>query len=92
MSPARAVRPRPRRWSPSCPRPARTSAGLWAENELRTHGVVHKRIVRPGIGELVLESSAFSVDGSDGLSMVVFLPTNVATARGIEQLVRALPG
>jgi hypothetical protein len=64
---------------------------LWAENELRSHGVAHKRIVRPGVGELAFESSAFSVDGSDGLSMVVFRPADDATARGIEQLIRALP-
>jgi hypothetical protein len=64
---------------------------LWAEHELRTHGVMLKLLVRPGVGEILLESSAFSVDGGDYLRMTVYLPANAASARGIEELVRCLP-
>jgi transcriptional regulator with XRE-family HTH domain len=64
---------------------------LWAEHELRTHGVMLKLLVRPGVGEILLESSAFSVDGGDYLRMTVYLPANAASARGIDELVRCLP-
>ncbi|NOK15598.1 helix-turn-helix domain-containing protein [Corallococcus carmarthensis] len=62
---------------------------LWAENELSTHGVKVRRIVRPDVGELVFETSVFSVDDSDGLSMLVLSPADDASARGVEQLIRA---
>ena len=64
---------------------------LWAENDLRTHGVKHRRLVRPDVGELVFETSVFSVDDSDGLSMFVFSPADDATARGVERMIRELP-
>jgi hypothetical protein len=63
---------------------------LWAEHELHTHGVRHGRLVRPHVGELVFETSFFSVDDGDGLSMVVPTPVDDASARGIEQLIREL--
>ncbi|WP_093525953.1 helix-turn-helix transcriptional regulator [Stigmatella erecta] len=63
---------------------------LWAENELRTHGVRYRRLVRPNVGELVFETSVFSVDDSDGLSMFVLSPVDDASARGVEQLIREL--
>jgi transcriptional regulator with XRE-family HTH domain len=62
---------------------------LWAEGEIRTHGVTQKRLVRPGVGELVLETSLFHCDGHDGLSMFVFSPANDDTARAIAALVHA---
>ncbi|WP_437568692.1 hypothetical protein [Sorangium sp. So ce542] len=40
------------------------------------------------VGEIVLESSVFRVEGSDGLSMFVFSPADEASARGVAQLVR----
>ena len=61
---------------------------LWDEGEIRTHGGFQKRLVRPDVGEIVLESSVFYVDGSGGLSMFVFSPTNEASARAIAQLVQ----
>ncbi len=60
----------------------------WSENDLRVHGVTHKLIVRPGVGELLLESSAFSVEGSEHLRMVIYLPANEASARGVAQLLK----
>ncbi|WP_434388711.1 helix-turn-helix transcriptional regulator [Melittangium boletus] len=65
---------------------------LWAENELATHGVKIRRLFRPGVGELRLETSMFSVDDSDGLSLLVLTPADDASARGIERLLRELAG
>ncbi len=59
---------------------------LWAENELRSNGVGRKRIQHPVAGPLTLEYSAFSVDGANGLTMVVFTPTSPAEALAIASL------
>lgn len=59
---------------------------LWAENEVRSHWVGHKRFEHPLAGPLSLETSAFAVDGADGLSMIVFTPDTPAGARAIEML------
>ncbi|MCP3064064.1 helix-turn-helix transcriptional regulator [Myxococcus sp. K38C18041901] len=61
---------------------------LWAENELHTHGVRSRRLVRPDVGELRFEASMFTVDDSDGLSLVVLSPVDDASARAVEQLLR----
>ncbi|MBU8894605.1 transcriptional regulator [Corallococcus sp. H22C18031201] len=61
---------------------------LWAEGELRSHGGFQKRIVRPEVGEIVLDSSVFKLEGSDGLSMFVFSPANEASARAIATLMQ----
>lgn len=60
---------------------------LWAEGEIRSQGGFQKRIVRPGVGEIVLESSVLHIEGSDGLSMLVLSPTNDASARALTHLV-----
>ncbi|MCY1043896.1 helix-turn-helix transcriptional regulator [Corallococcus sp. bb12-1] len=59
---------------------------LWAENEMRSHGVGLKRIHHPIAGPLTLEYSAFSVDNGNGLSMVVFTPASPADVRAIDLL------
>ncbi len=59
---------------------------LWAENDVRSHWVGLKRLQHPVAGPLTLETSAFAVDGADGLSMVVFTPASPADARAIELL------
>jgi len=64
---------------------------LWAENELRSHAVAIKRIRHPLAGPLTLECSAFSVDGADGLGMVVYTPATPADARAIERLLSGGP-
>jgi hypothetical protein len=61
---------------------------LWDEDEIRSHGKFQKQLVRPNVGEIVLESSVFYVDGSEGLSMFVWSPANEASARAIAQLVQ----
>ena len=59
---------------------------LWAENEMRSHGVGLKRLLHTLAGPLTLEYSAFSVDSGDGLSMIVYTPTSPADARAIALL------
>jgi len=59
---------------------------LWAENEMRSHGVGLKRIQHPLAGPLTLEYSAFSVDSGDGLSMIVYTPASPADVRAIALL------
>ncbi|MFT3700069.1 MAG: helix-turn-helix transcriptional regulator [Kofleriaceae bacterium] len=61
---------------------------LWAEGEIRSHSRVQKRIIRPPVGEIVLESTVFPIEGSDGLAMFVFAPADEASARAVERLVR----
>jgi len=61
---------------------------LWDEGEIRSHGKLQKQLVRPEVGEMVLESSVFHVDGSDGLSMFVWSPVNEVSARAITELVQ----
>jgi len=60
---------------------------LWDEGEIRTHGGFRKQLVRPGVGEIVLESSVFHVEGGGGLSMFVLSPADEASARAVAQLV-----
>ncbi|MCA9628288.1 MAG: helix-turn-helix domain-containing protein [Myxococcales bacterium] len=59
---------------------------LWEAGEVRPHGALRKRLMRTGIGELVLESSVFLIDGSEGLSMFVWTPVNEASSDGLSQL------
>ena len=59
---------------------------LWAEHEMRSNGVGLKRRQHPVAGPLTLEYLAFSVDGADGLMMVVFTPTSAADALAIASL------
>jgi transcriptional regulator with XRE-family HTH domain len=61
---------------------------LWAENEMRRQGVGLKRLLHPLAGLLTLEYSTFSVDGEDGLSMIVFTPASPADAQAIASLLR----
>jgi transcriptional regulator with XRE-family HTH domain len=59
---------------------------FWAENDVRSHGVGLKRIVHRTAGMLHFEFSAFSVDGGDGLSMIVYTPARPADVRAVEAL------
>jgi transcriptional regulator with XRE-family HTH domain len=62
---------------------------LWAENDVRAHWVGRKRLQHHLAGPLELETSAFAVEGSDGLTMVVFVPATPADVRAIEGLLAA---
>ncbi|HEY2708769.1 MAG TPA: helix-turn-helix transcriptional regulator [Caulobacteraceae bacterium] len=59
---------------------------LWAETGMRSHAVALKRLTHPVAGPLELETSAFAVDGAEGLRMIVFTPNRPADARAIATL------
>jgi transcriptional regulator with XRE-family HTH domain len=61
---------------------------LWAENELRSHGVGRKRLKHPTAGWLTLDYSALSVDGANGLGLVVYTAATPEDARAIERLLQ----
>ncbi|WP_322044606.1 helix-turn-helix transcriptional regulator [Paraburkholderia sp. J67] len=60
---------------------------IWAESEVRRHGIGTKRLVHSEAGPLALSYSSFGVDGSNGLSMIVFSPATAHDARAIETLI-----
>jgi transcriptional regulator with XRE-family HTH domain len=64
---------------------------LWADNDVYSHGVATKRILHPRAGVLALETSAFAVEGADGLSMIVFMPATPADAEAIASLLSREP-
>lgn len=57
---------------------------LYADMEVRSHGVGVKRLTHPEAGLLTFEYSAFAVDGADGLTMIVFTPASSADAQRVE--------
>jgi transcriptional regulator with XRE-family HTH domain len=59
---------------------------LWAENEVGGHGVGLKRFDNPLVGSFNLEYSAFSVAGSEGLTMIVFTPATAADRQAVDAL------
>lgn len=62
---------------------------FWAENDVGAHGGGAKRLRHPMLGELVLEYSAFAVDGRPDLGMVVYNPVSREDADRIRALVAA---
>ncbi len=61
---------------------------FWAENETRSHGPVTKRMTHPIAGPLDMHTSAFAVDGAEGLTMIVFVPATPADAAAIAGLLK----
>jgi hypothetical protein len=66
---------------------------LWAENEVRSHGVGRKQFRHPDLGSLNLEITGFSVEAAEGLTMLVFSPASPADAEVLADLIarRATP-
>ena len=62
-------------------------AALWRDNDVHSHGEGAKRLHHPILGPIVLEYSAFAVDGRPDLSMVVYNPATSADADLIRSLV-----
>lgn len=62
---------------------------IWAEGEVRPHGEGHKTIIHPEAGRLMLEYSAFAVDGRPDLALVVFNPAAEADRAKVRQLIAA---
>lgn len=60
---------------------------LWHAGDLGAHAGFHKRLVRPGVGEIVLAASVLQVEGSDGLAMLVLSPVDEASARAVAALI-----
>ena len=59
---------------------------LWAENDVLTHWVGRKLFDHPVVGSFTLETSAYSVDGAEGLTMVLFTPLGAADAEALGRL------
>ncbi len=65
---------------------------LWADTDGRSHGTGFKRILHPEVGLITMEYSAFAVDGSEGLTMIVFNPASPDDARRVGAMVAAASG
>ncbi|HVM99182.1 MAG TPA: helix-turn-helix transcriptional regulator [Caulobacteraceae bacterium] len=60
---------------------------MWRDNDLPgAHGEAVKRVRHPVFGELVLEVSAFAVDGRTDLSLLIYNPVTPADAERIASL------
>ena len=59
---------------------------MWAENDVSTHWVGQKHFAHPVVGPITLETSAYSVGGADGLTMVLFTPLSEDDARAMGRL------
>jgi len=58
----------------------------WGANEMQGLASAVKRIRHPIAGALTLEHSTFSVEGGNGLNMIVFTPASPADAQAIASL------
>jgi transcriptional regulator with XRE-family HTH domain len=59
---------------------------LWAENDVATYWVGQKHFQHPVVGPFTLETSAYSVAGAEGLTMVLFTPASTEDARAMGRL------
>ncbi|MDB5740554.1 MAG: putative DNA-binding protein [Alphaproteobacteria bacterium] len=66
-------------------------AAMWRDNDVQVHGDGRKTLHHPIAGPLVVEFSAFAVDGRPDLSMVVYNPATPADAQKVRTLVREMP-
>ena len=62
---------------------------MWRDNDVRSHGECLKTLHHPVIGPLVMEYSAFAVDGRPDLSMVVYNPATPADLERVRTLINA---
>ena len=56
---------------------------LYAEADVRGHGIGTKRLTHPEAGLLAFECSAFAVDGAVGLTMIVFTSASDADSEKV---------
>jgi len=59
---------------------------MWAENDVNRHWIGRKHFNRPDVGAFELETSAYAVDGSEGLSMIVFTPVGPEDVKAVQRL------
>ena len=62
---------------------------MWAENDVHRHWIGRKHFNRPDVGAFELETSAYAVDGSEGLSMIVFTPVGPEDVKAVQRLIAA---
>ncbi len=62
---------------------------LWADSDVHKHWVGRKHFNRPDVGAFELETTAYAVDGVDGLSMIVFTPVGPDDVRAVQRLMAA---
>lgn len=65
---------------------------LWTDNRLLSSWDGTKRFDHPELGPVTLDYSSFAVDGSSGLTMVVFTPSTGELATAIGRLMAARGG
>jgi transcriptional regulator with XRE-family HTH domain len=66
-------------------------AALWRDNNVHVHGEGIKRLRHPILGPIMMEYSAFTVDGRPDLSMIVYNPATSSDAVRIRSLVAPQP-
>jgi MmyB-like transcription regulator ligand binding domain len=85
-SPAPASAPKPLALAAELQATSADFRRLWAENDVATHWVGQKSFQHPVVGPFTLETSAYSVGGADGLTMVLFTPLSPDDARAMNRL------
>jgi transcriptional regulator with XRE-family HTH domain len=66
-------------------------AALWRDNDVHGHGEGVKHLRHPILGPIMLEYSAFAVDGRPDLGMIVYNPVTSSDADRIRSLVTSQP-
>ena len=64
---------------------------LWRDNNVHVHGEGGKRLRHPILGPIMMEYSAFGVDGRPDLGMIVYNPATRSDADRIRSLVTSQP-
>jgi transcriptional regulator with XRE-family HTH domain len=59
---------------------------MWNEGDARTGGQGVKHMMHPRLGALEFDYATFSIDGADGLTLVVYTPASAAIERKVERL------
>jgi transcriptional regulator with XRE-family HTH domain len=64
---------------------------LWRDNNVHVHGEGIRRLRHPILGPIMMEYSAFAVDGRPDLGMIVYNPATASDAERIRSLVASQP-
>jgi hypothetical protein len=66
-------------------------AALWRDNNVHVHGEGIKRLRHPILGPIMMEYSAFAVDGRPDLGMIVYNPATSSDVERIRSLIASQP-
>jgi transcriptional regulator with XRE-family HTH domain len=66
-------------------------AAMWRDNNVQSHGDGVKQLRHPELGPIMMEYSAFAVDGRPDLSLIVYNPATPEDRMRIESLVQGKP-